>query len=280
MRVYLSCDIEGISGLVSWAQCGRPNSEHFDYRWARERFTQDVNAAIVGAFEGGATYVLVKDSHGNSKNLLIDQLDSRAELVSGHGGSIFGMMAGIDSTFDAACLIGYHAKAGAWNGVMDHTISGRVHRLWVNETEMGEIGISALDAGLLGVPIVAVTSDAAGCSEAKGHIHNLITYEVKQAMGRYMAHSIHPENTAPQIQSAVKRGVQAAAGINPFTLEKPFRVKIEFNRTEEASMCERIPGVTRVDGYSLTFTSDEWNQAHRAIWTMIAMAEAGYQSNS
>src|ERR1700733_200141 len=101
--------------------------------------SHDVNAAIRGARAAGATQIVVKDSHGNSKNLLIDDLEPGIELVSGHGSGNDGMMMGIDDTFDAAMLIGYHAMAGTLGGIMEHTITGGVHRLWVNGILTGEM---------------------------------------------------------------------------------------------------------------------------------------------
>src|SRR5277367_1350336 len=108
MRVYISADIEGITGLVSWSQCSRPDGNSYDYPFARRMMTHDVNAAVRGARKGGATDIVIKDSHGNSKNLLIDELESGVHLVSGHGCGIDGMMEGIDAAFDAAMLVGYH----------------------------------------------------------------------------------------------------------------------------------------------------------------------------
>lgn len=280
MKVFLSTDIEGITGLASWSQCGRPDSNHFDYRWARERYTADVNAAIDGCFDAGASLVMLKDSHGNSKNLLIDQLRPGVEMVTGYGATADGMMAGIDSSFEAAALIGYHARAGTLRGTMEHTISGRVHRMWINDFEMGEIGLSALTAGHYGVPLVALSSDAAGCAEGADLISGLKTAQVKRGMGRYMTQTLHPDQTASLIRKAVADGVLSRAVVMPFTLGEIFSVKIEFNRTEEADYCERLPGARRVDGYSLEYGPSDWRAVHGAIWTMISLAQAGFEANS
>src|SRR5687768_14334167 len=99
MKVYISADIEGITGLVSWSQCSRPDGSSYDYQFARRMMTHDVNAAVRGARAAGATEVVIKDSHGNSKNLLIDGLEPGVQLVSGHGSGTDGMMEGIDDTF-------------------------------------------------------------------------------------------------------------------------------------------------------------------------------------
>src|ERR1044071_4813595 len=166
MNIYMSADIEGTTGVVSWFQCGRKDGEHPDFDFARRMMTEDVNAAIRGAKAAGAHRIVVKDSHGNSKNLLLDPLEKGVELVSGHGGDdTRGMMVGIDGTFEAALLIGYHAHAGTLHGIMEHTISGRVHRMWINGEEQGEIGMSRGVAGAFDVPVVMISSDLAGAAE-------------------------------------------------------------------------------------------------------------------
>jgi len=280
MNVYISGDIEGVTGLVTWSQCGRPTSEHYDYAFARRMYTHDINAAIRGARAAGAERVVVKDSHGNSKNLLIDELEPGVELVSGHGSRIEGMMVGIDSSFQAAMLIGYHAMAGTLHGVMEHTISGRVHRMYVNGCLVGEMGLSAITAAQFGVPLVAVSSDVAGCAEAAALCPGISTAEVKQGFGRYMAQTKHPSVTSKLIEEAARRGVSEYASIAPVAFLPPYTVQLEFNRTEEADMAARAPSVNRVDAYTLECHSDSWETLHRTIWTMISLAEAGGQANS
>lgn len=281
MKVYISADIEGISGLVSWAQCGRPNSEHFDFRWAREMMTHDVNAAIRGARGAGATDIVVKDSHGSSKNLLIDMLEPGTTLVSGHGGDPHGgMMVGINSSFDAALLIGYHAMAGTARGIMEHTISGRVHRMTINGRPSGEIALSAATAGCLGVPIVCVSSDAAGCAEARDLMPHVQTASVKVGLGRYMGQCLHPSVTGKLIESAAREGVQKLRAIDPWKPEEPVEIAIEFNRTEEADYAARLVGVKRTDAYTISFEGDSFETAHRMAWSIFAMGGVGGEMNS
>lgn len=279
MKIYISADIEGISGLVAWSQCGRPTSDHFDFRWARERMTADVNAAIRGARRAGATEVVVKDSHGNSKNLLIDMLEPGTRLVTGHGSRFDGMMVGIDNTFDAALLIGYHAMAGTQGAIMEHTISDRIHRMWINGRLMGEQGLSAITAGQYDVPIVAISSDDKGCNELEGLVPNVATADVKTGYGRYMGQAKHPSQTEDLIERACHDGVSRRNEIAPFKLDSPFEVRIEFNMTAEADMASRCPGAERIDGYEVMRTSSVWEDLHRSIWTMVTLASAGADSN-
>lgn len=280
MRVYISADIEGVTGLVSWAQCGRPHSDHYDYRWAREMMAHDVNAAIRGARGAGAEHIVVKDSHGNSKNLLIDMLEPGVELVSGHGSGADGMMMGIDANFDAALLIGYHAMAGTLHGVMEHTVSGRVHRMTINGMPAGEIALSTGVAGRFGVPIVAVSSDAAGCAEARQLVPFVQTATTKEGFGRYMAKCLHPRDTARAIEEAAREGVRRCKSIDPWLPDEPVVIAIEFNRTEEADFAARLAGAVRKDAYTVEVSADDYATAHRMAWSAFSMAGVGGDSNN
>lgn len=275
MNVFISVDIEGITGLVSWSQCGRPNSEHYDFGFARRMMTHDLNAAIRGARKAGAERILIKDSHGNSKNLLIDELEPGVELVSGHGSGIDGMMQGIDDTFDAALLVGYHAMAGTEGGIMEHTITGGVHRLTVNGKPCGEMGLSAGVAGRYGIPTVFVSSDVAGCREFEQLVPGAKTVAVKEGFGRYMGRLLHPSVTGEAIEKGVEEALRNRAAIAPVRWQEPAKVRVEFNRAEEADMGAKLPNVVRVDGYAIEAERDSYLEAHRIVWNLVAMSFQG-----
>lgn len=238
--------------------------------------SHDVNAAVRGARKAGADRVVVKDSHGNSKNLLIEDLEPGVELVSGHGARTDGMMVGLDESFDSAMLVGYHAMAGTLGGIMEHTITGGVHRLWINGVETGEMGLSAGVAGTYGVPLIMVSSDAAGCEEASSLVPGLEMAIVKEGYGRYMGRLLHPSETAPRIEAAAERAVRRTAEIAPKRYDEPTTVRVEFNRAEEADMgAKLVPNPTRVDGYTLERTFDTYAEAHRFAWNLMAMSFEG-----
>jgi len=280
VKVYISVDIEGITGLVSWSQCSRPDGKSFDYAFARRMMSHDLNAAIRGARAAGATQIVVKDSHGNSKNLLIEDLEPGIELISGHGSGTDGMMMGIDGSFDAAMLVGYHAMAGTLGGIMEHTITGGVHRLWVNGILTGEMGLAAGVAGRYGVPIVTVSSDSAGCREAEALIPGVITTSTKEGFGRYMGRLLHPSETGPAIEKAAHDGLLNLAAVKPHLYSEPAHIKVEFNRAEEADMCARLISISRVDGYSVEGTYPTYQEAHRVVWNLMAMSFIGIDSQA
>jgi D-amino peptidase len=281
MNIYISADIEGTTGVVSWFQCGRKDGEHPDFDFARRMMTEDVNAAIRGAKAAGADRIVVKDSHGNSKNLLLDQLEKGVELVSGHGGDdTRGMMVGIDGTFEAALLIGYHARAGTLHGIMEHTISGRVHRMWINGEEQGEIGMSRGVAGTFDVPVVMISSDLAGAAEFEGMGLGGTAVVVKEGFGRYMGRSLSREEASRKIEDGARAATQARSNVKPFRPSNPAEFKIEFNRSEEADLAARLVGVERIDAYTVKYQSDSFLQSHQMAWAIFNMGGLGGQSDT
>lgn len=282
MNVFISADIEGITGVVTWGQAGAPNSDHYDWPHARAMMTHDVNAAVRGARSAGARRIVVKDSHGGGKNLLVSDLEDGVELVSGSGSGVLGMMEGVDSGFeggfDCAFLVGYHAMAGTAEGVMEHTITGIVHRYWINDVPSGEIAMSVATAGVVGVPVVMVSSDLAGCNEAESAINGVRTANVKEGLGRYMATLLHPSDTGPLIEKAAADAVSSIK-VKPWVPEEPVRVRIEFNRTEECDVACQMLGWVRSGAYIVDFKADDWPTAHIATRRAMAMGGTGAGSN-
>jgi D-amino peptidase len=151
LKIYISVDMEGIGGVSTWdVQAGSEGSE---YEKFRKLMTAEANAAIQAAFDAGATQVLVSDSHGNGQNLDIELLDKRVRLIRAWPRPLL-MMQGLDSTFDAAVFIGYHAREGQSKAVLAHTMSSRgVFEIKLNETVVPETGFNAAIAGDFGVPV-------------------------------------------------------------------------------------------------------------------------------
>jgi len=281
MRVFISADIEGITGLVSWAQCSKPDSKFYDWPFSRRMMSHDVNAAVRGARAAGATEIVVKDSHGCSKNLVIDELEPGVRLISGGGhGFLEGMMQGISKDFDAAMLIGYHGKAGTQRGVMEHTLTGGIHRLKINGVETGEIGLSAATAGRFNVPIVAISSDQKGCDEATGFLKGIQTAVTKTALSRYSADLKHPSETGELIFEAARSGTASAKKISPFTIEGKCHLDVEYNRSEMAESCSRYPGLKLIDGFTVSGDFPDFVEAHRAIWVMMDLESGGLASQN
>jgi D-amino peptidase len=155
MKIFVSADIEGVAGVVSPLQ-GQPGNG--EYERARRLMTEEANAAIAGAFAGGATYVLVNDSHGPMTNLLPDLLDARAELLLGRPKPM-NMFCGLEADFAGVFCTGYHSGAGQ-HGVLSHTVNGFAFAaIRVNGIDCAEATLYGAYAGSLGVPLLLLTGD-------------------------------------------------------------------------------------------------------------------------
>ncbi len=277
MKVHISVDIEGATGIASFSQCGRPDGLHYDFPFARRILTADVNAAIRGAQAAGATEVVVKDSHATCKNLLIDELEPGTQLISGIGTGTLGMMEGIDGTFSASMLVGYHAMAGRF-GMMEHALVGGLHRFHINGRQAGEIAVSAAIAGAFDVPTVFVSSDQAGCDEAVDWLEDVEVYATKQGIGKALGKMPSPSVTLPGIESAAKKAVAAAKSAKPFVINGPVTLSTSFRTTEEADLVSTLAGGKRIDAYTVEFSNETFLEAHHFALNVFQMSILGRRS--
>jgi len=242
MRVYITADMEGASGLVRSSEV---LEGQFDYEEGRALMTADVNAAIAGAFDGGATEVWVNDGHWHMTNLKVQDLDPRAQLIRGFYSKRDIMTEGLARGFDAYFQVGMHAMVGKNPGVMNETIWGReVHGLRLNGMDIGEIGMNAAFAGAHGVPLCLVTGDDFACKEARALIgEELETVAVKQSIGRWAARCLSPKVSQELIRAGARRAVEKCKRIRPYTAQEPATFEIIWTSTAEAAVASLIPGV-------------------------------------
>lgn len=268
MKVFISCDLEGISGVVSREQT---TQEGKDYARARELMTAEVNAVVEGALSAGATEVVVNDSHGPMTNLLIEKIHPGATLITGAPKPL-SMMQGIDSTFQAAIFVGYHARMGT-HGVLSHTISGAVvANIWVNNILVGETGINAGLAGYFGVPVVLVTGDDVVCEEAKSLLPWVHTATVKRAVNRNSAQCLPPERVKEVLRDATIRALGDIKNAKPWLPASPVTFKVEFKDSGLQANAARMPFVKEIDPRTLAFTADDYLTAFTGLRSMIALA--------
>lgn len=267
-RVYISVDIEGITGVVGREQSGQTGK---DYERARRMMTADANAAIAGALAAGAELVVVNDGHGNMQNLILEDLNPEAELVIGSPKPLT-QMEGISDGFDLAMFVGYHARMGA-TGVLSHTIMGTVvANVWVNGRVMGETGINAVLAGHFGVPVGLVTGDQYVSAEARELLGNVGTVAVKQAITRYSARCLHPKKAHLLIKEAAEAAVREAASFAPLKVGYPVTFRVQFKDTGMAESAARVPGAVKVDPSTLEFTHNDPTVGFKALRSMIGLA--------
>ena len=258
-RVYISVDMEGISGVNGDDQTSAGQAE---YGRARQLMVEDANAAIRGAFEGGATDVLVNDSHGGQRNLLPEALDSRARLIS-HSFKRHGMMEGLDDTFDAVIFVGYHAKADAPRGLFAHTGSGVVRDLQINGRSVGEGGMNAALAAYYGVPVVVVSGDDVAIAEVKESAPGARGVIVKRAIN-VRAVELKPLQVARrEIQEAAKAGVANATKSAP--VRGPVRVQLRYRNFTYPEVATAFDEIELVAPDTVAFTRETMPEAYRLI---------------
>ena len=225
MKVFITSDLEGVSGVVHPEHTGFSGRRHQE---ARKWMTEHINAAVEGALQAGATEVLVCDAHSNGRNVILDLLHPEAKLMWGRQGRRLGQMEGIDETFDAVLMVGYHARAGTL-GIMNHTtISAVVTETRVNGQPVGEIDINAGIAGEFGVPVAMVSGGATAVAQARERMPHIETAAVMEPVGQYSAKVLPPVKAQALIREATVRALGRLGGMEPTRFETPVRVEVEF----------------------------------------------------
>lgn len=266
LRVFISVDMEGIAGVTNWEEMGRGGK---DYDLFRKIMTQEASAAVEGAVAAGAKEVWVRDSHGSARNILPHLLNRNAKLLRDWSGRPEAMMLGIDETFDAAIFIGYHAKAGTPDALLEHTFSNsRVTDIAINGVSLPEAGINALLAGLHEVPVVFVAGDEAVCEQVRGLFGNVETVAVKKGMGA-AALSLHPEVAQEKIRAGVEKALGNLSQYEPYKLTAPYTMVLELKTEELVYKGAQYPGAERTGDWEITYSSDDLLEILQAIWGII-----------
>jgi len=218
LKVFISVDMEGLAGVVSASEV---SSTSPDYGHFRSIMAGETNAAVDGAVRAGATEVVVRDSHGAKQNLLPGDVDPRARLLRGQSTGPKNMMEGIDKTFDAVVFIGYHAKAGTPNAILEHTSNGNVIDFSVNGVSLPEGGYNAVVAGLVGVPVVFAAGDKALVEQLRGLLGPIETVAVKEEIADAVL-SLSPKQAQDDIRRGVEQAVLSRAKYKPFVMPGPY----------------------------------------------------------
>lgn len=272
MKVFISADLEGITGVVGGAQMGTGGT---DYMRVRKLMTQDINAAVEGAFAGGATAVVINDGHGAGINVLIEDLDSRARLISGSNLQL-SQMGGIDSSFDVVLFVGHHAMEGTADGVLNHIFLGRtVNRITMNGRPVGEMGINGAIAGHFGVPVGLETGDDKAVAEALSFFPDIETVVTKCGLDRFVADSLTPAASHELIRAAAEATVQKAPSLSPFLVDLPVTFEIEFKTTAETTFATLFPSVKLRGPKSVSVTAGDVVTAFKMLWGVLELGRAG-----
>jgi D-amino peptidase len=269
MKIFISADMEGISGVATNQQL-KTNSE---YQRFRKLMTADVNAAIEGAFNGGATEVVVADGHGNMSNILIEELDSRARLVSGNN-RVMCQLEGLDETFDGIMFVGHHGREGGSDvAVISHTLAGIcVNEMKINGKIVGETEMNSLVAGSFGVPAIFISGDDAYVKEVKETLPEIEAAVVKRAVDRFAAELIHPIVAREEIRTQSEKAVRKTKDFKPLVMEGPVTFEIELKGSQQAKMTTTLPTVELIGPKRIRFTCDDMVTAYKHMWGCVIIA--------
>lgn len=271
MRILISADMEGITGVTTWDQV---TPGHPEYARFRRLMTGDVNAAVRGALSGGAAEVIVSDGHWNGSNILVEELDPRASVSSG-APSPLSMMQGIDRDINGVIFVGYHARQGSYPAVLDHTWSDTcVAGVWLNGSPAGEYTLNAALAGHYGVPVLMASGDQTACAQMIEQLGALETAVVKQATGRFSALCLPPAATSPLIergaQQAVQRLIQKRIP-TPYRVNTPVNIAVELVSSDMADRAMLMSEVAR-EGLRLSFAAQDMPTAYTTFRALVLLS--------
>jgi D-amino peptidase len=260
MRVMIISDMEGVAGITKWEQVdgGEPL-----YEEGRRLYTEEINAAVRGAYAGGATEVVAMDCHGAGKgwtfnSLIPDLLDERCEWVVQRSWTEY--TNALEDGCDAALFVAMHAKAGTPDGVLCHTVSGTEWReLRFNGTSVGETGINAALCGTWRCPVVLVTGDRAVCAEARALLgEGLGTVPVKEGLGRFSARHITPARARALIETRAEEALRGPPAVEPYDPGHPCDIEVEFATPDGAEPYVHRSGVEVTGPTSIVSHAPDW----------------------
>ena len=270
MKVFLSSDMEGTAGVVDWEQCVGDGPQAAA---GRRLLLDEANAAIEGAIDGGASEIVVNDSHSTMRNLPPDAIAGQASYISGSHKPLY-MMQGLDASFDAVLFVSYHGSVGASAG-LSHTYNPRaVVEARINDVVTGEAGINALVAAHHGVPVVLVTGDRCACEETAALIPGVHAAVVKEHVSRLAAHSLHPSLACKLIRETAQKAVSSGPAAKPPPFTTPARLDVSVRTTDIAEAATWVRGVERAGPRELRIEGDDLLAIYRSFCSAILLTRS------
>lgn len=268
MKLFLSIDMEGITGLPDHTFV---DSSKHNYERARRIMTQEANAIVEGALSVGVKEILVNDSHSKMNNILVEELHPEASLITGDV-KPFSMVQALDESYLGAVFAGYHSRAGQ-PGVMSHSMIFGVRNMYINDVEIGELGLNAYVAGHFGVPVIMVAGDDGACREAEALIPGVVTAVVKESISRSAVKTLHPQKAHALLREKVAVAISNRDQIKPLNPPKNPTLRIEFVNYGQAEWAALMPGCEIIEGTTIVkFEAKDILEAYRAMLVMVELA--------
>jgi D-amino peptidase len=261
MKVYISVDIEGVAGITHWdeAEIGKEGYQEY-----REQMTVEAVAACEGALDAGATEILVKDAHWSARNIYPERLPEEARLIRGWNGEPFAMIQGLDSSFDAAAMIGYHSGAGAGGNPLAHTMTEVDTKTLINGELTSEYLLHRNAAAMRGVPVVFLSGDKNLCDTAMATNRVVHTVATKEGAGASTT-SLQPMAAAKQIRAGMAAALRDEAARELPTLAEHFAVEVWFGKNEDAYQASYFPGARLIDPHCVAMETDDYYEVGRIL---------------
>lgn len=260
MKIYISADIEGITGVTSWNET---NKAHADYAEFQQQMTREVAAACLGCLDAGAEEITVKDAHDSGRNILAGQLPPKTRLIRGWSGHPLGMVQDLNDSFDAVMMIGYHSRAFSNRNPLAHTwSSSRIAWMKLNGEWLSEFAMHMLAAETIGVPVVLVTGDQGLVEEVEQWNSHIMTVAVKEGRGDSTI-NIHPDLAVQLIQRAAHDALKVPRENFHVSLPESFRLELCFKHHQQAYRASHYPGAIVVDDHTVAFSNSDYHEILR-----------------
>jgi len=266
MKIFISADMEGIAGITSREECD-PDTRQ--YSVFQEQMTAEVASACEGAFEAGAREILVKDAHWSGRNIITGKLPRGVKTIRGWSGHPYGMMEGLDSSFNASILIGYHSAAGSLGNPLSHTLSSaRIAQIKINSRRCSEFMLSSFTSMLENVPVVFLSGDENIAREALEFNKNIKTFETFRGFGM-ATESLHPQDSVQEIKTRVRNSLDRDLGkINP-ELPENFSIEVSYLKPQVSFKMAFYPGAKSIDDRTIQFESKNFFEVLRFLAFVI-----------
>jgi D-amino peptidase len=263
-KLYVSSDMEGVAGVCAWEQVDA-RTPHPEYAIYRRYYTAEVAAAIEGARAAGAGDVVVNDSHGPMRNLLLDELPPDVRVIFGNR-KPFSMVQDADSSFAGAFFVGYHGGAGEADAVLCHTYTPSVvYDVRVNGIRCSEAIFNAGLLGHYGVPLLLVTGDRTTVEGVCALMPWVRGVVVKQSIGNFAAASMAPAAAQRAIREGARAAVARASQAAIYRFEPPIELAVDVVKTEQADLVETIPDFQRTGARSVRFVHESFPTVFKAF---------------
>lgn len=261
MKVYISADIEGITGTTHWDETEKKEPDYAEFR---EQMTAEVAAACEGALKAGATEIWVKDAHDTGRNILATRLPPEAKLLRGWSGHPYMMVEGVDETFQAMLMVGYHSRGGSGTSPLAHTNTGRYDYVKINDRFASEFMIAAYTAALVNVPVVFLAGDAGLCQDAASLVPGLTYVAVKEGRGSATI-NLQPQLAVDRIRTGVGEALSRDLSRCRIQLPQHFAVEIRYKDHFRAYASSFYPGASLKDANTIQFAAGDFFDVLRLL---------------